>query len=504
MYQSEVTTILAETDGKRDRDHREFAQFLLVPRLDDPIRNFCAQRGWHVQGVADLSFCHHPGLTVTRADGSERSMLCAGDIFDSRDPLASNATIVGRLAQTCATPSQLERALDDLGGRWVIAASFPSGAFVYHDAGALKSICVYRTDARLVLGSQPGLVAAVYGLTPNQDRVRQISAAGAPSWPIWASPYDGVYMLPPNHRVDLTRARVERYWPPEPLGERAMAGASAEIFQATSTLIAAMTARRRCYLGLTAGYDSRMLAACSRDCHDRLAMFTMTGRPSRMDKPTDLSDEAIPAAIARRLGARYKREAFDTNLSPRARQTLSNNAAGMYRDQALRKTLAYRQVAGDDGVVLQALGGELLRTFYTAGSTGKRSNVEQIVARTEFRDVPFANEGVHTWLQDVPEAGIDPLVLLYWEQRFGIWASLGLTAREAMVEIWSPFNCRRILQAALEVPAVDRRPPYRLVQGVIARGDPALLRIPFNTSFRSRLVRALPVPWRVKRYLGWA
>jgi hypothetical protein len=83
--------------------------------------------------------------------------------------------------------------------------------------------------------------------------------------------------------------------------------------------------------------------------------------------------------------------------------------------------------------------------------------------------------------------------LLCWENNYGSW--LPSTQQEFLLawkEVFPPFNCRRVMGAALSVdPDLRRAPDYPFFRTVIARLWPECLELPINPKPPVSLVRRI-------------
>lgn len=121
-------------------------------------------------------------------------------------------------------------------------------------------------------------------------------------WPGRGSPFTGVEHLLPNHLLDLTRGTVHRYWPDRDLPLLPLNNAVEVVAGTVRGIMASAATRFDLSISITAGVDSRLVLAASRDIANRVTYVTVRQLSMRDDHP----DIAVPAALLSRLGLRHE------------------------------------------------------------------------------------------------------------------------------------------------------------------------------------------------------
>ncbi len=176
---------------------------------------------------------------------------------------------------------------------------------LFNDALGLRQIHhttpAYRGG--LWVMSQPGILAWLKKLEIDDTALGFIDSFEVRKhseyrWPGTATAFNEIKHLLPNHYLDLASGECRRYWPEAPIEPR---GLDTGIEQAIELLRGLMTAAsRRCdlVLGMTAGYDSRIVLAASTQIRRELSAVTV--RQGRM--PDDHQDIVVSARLLARVG----------------------------------------------------------------------------------------------------------------------------------------------------------------------------------------------------------
>jgi len=216
---------------------------------------------------------------------------------------------------------------------------------------------------------------------------------------------------------------------------------------------------RRMWLGLTGGYDSRVLLAAL--WREELDFATFTFEVPGMSE----ADRVLPPLLAKEAGVPHhiiRREHFDVDRV----RTFEAHIAGHTVDLG-RELYAFRQYDQ-----LPADGVEILTTLFEVGSHyygAKLPPRPDEVVRSIERAFGFAEhhaessahrEGIREWarwIESHPEPAMDWRDRFYWEQRGAGWAGAFFQGNDLIVESVSPVNCQSIMSAMLSIDPAKRR-----------------------------------------------
>jgi hypothetical protein len=286
----------------------------------------------------------------------------------------------------------------------------------------------------------------------------------------------------PNHCLDLHTGRSQRCWPISPIGTRPTKEAETFLVERLGNIVQAAASRYPLAVGITAGIDSRVVAATTKAIRKEIAYVTVRQRKMRDEHP----DITVPARLARTHGLQH------VVIKPQI--SMSANFSKLFKDNVFMATDIY----GPDAeaiinrlhrkrAVITGSAAEIGQCFYRNRLAGDRYNgpveASDLAKIQRVEGEPFALQHYQAWLDSAAERqDIKLLDLFYWENSHGNWLAMTqLQFDIAWREIFTPYNCRDVLEAFLTVDERDRVPPrYVLYRNMIVNAWPELLDEPFN------------------------
>ena len=459
-------------------------QFIAGPRAS------AVQDSWRVTRFGSHMFVsHHPSLAVTSACFEDREVLCLGHIFDPHFPLHKNEDVIKDILLRSRSMEDVETVIRELAGRWILFISLNGHTRMYPDAAGTKQAfyTTGTTNHEMWIASQPGLLSNVLSLTKNRSVLKRFySHPFKNCWPGQATPYDNIRQLRPNHYLDLQSGHAVRFWPCKDLPHIELDAAANKIRETLSAILVSLSHRRRVAMTLTGGYDTRVLFACTEKIRKTLTFFVV------VDPVTPYHDISIPKRLIRQFGLKgeiIRAEKFGKEFYSAYRK----NVDEMLWEPGNIKICTFRRY-GDDWFVVSGNIAEIGRSwYYKKDGVGPRHITPEILAEvTGYRGNPIATEDFETFLSEIPkDINVNTLDLVLWEYRFGNWASLSLTAYDAVCEVIPVWNCRAVLETALAVEVGMRKEPFHLFRRICELCDPELLKIPFNDSLPTRISKLM-------------
>lgn len=405
-------------------------------------------------------------LEIEQATNGRCRLTLLGYMLDWLRPEESNADILQRLIDNSQNLDSCLKATFEIGGRWVLIYQDDAESVVFHDAAGLRQVCYAMDSAhnQLWIGSQVDLLSEMTELVADPEALSFIRAMGNKDpeywWPGNRLPFAASRTLLPNHCLNLSDGECSRYWPrsvPETLSREECCR------RVSNKLVGIMSAAQNRWelaLGLSAGWDSRVLLAASRGIIENMTMYTV----QTTTMAADHNDVAIPRRLAKHLGlnhveirhADHATEDFQELFRDHTWRPHQRFAAGA---QAEFEQFRYAKVAVIGNLsevaklpyrhqlkVSDALDGEMLATL--VGMNGQK----------------FATEAMEEWLASLhisqkKATGYDVLDLFYWEQRIGRWLAANLVEFDfAWQDILVPFNIRSLICDLLATDEKYRKP----------------------------------------------
>lgn len=475
---------------------RFYNQFIVGPEFPNLLE------GWQkVELPTGLRLSAHPGLAVSQAASGGLSVTLIGHLLDPRHPQRDNNGILNALVSMCHNVGSLVAETAVMGGRWVLLASDGRQCLLFNDALGLRQ--VFHTDPESEHGlwfmSQPGLFAGLKGIEFDPEALTFLDADAVRAhaeyrWPTTASPFAGIHHLLPNHLFCLTEGRVRRFWPKRQLEVRTFDSVVSEVGSLLKGTMDAASRRFDLALGLTAGFDSRIILAASRDIVDRLTLLTVRDG----QQPDAHPDIEIAMQLARLAGRDHTIVKSMPYMSA-AFSRAFKEAVFLAHDYYGSSAEAILNTFGRTKAVATGSGAEVAREPFRKRIDPNKPvyTAEDLAALQWMGSEPFAVSHFQRWLDEYPvQSGVHVLDLFSWEQAHGCWlASTQLEFDAAWGDIISPFNNRTLLVAMLGVDENYRNSPdHRLFHALIESQWPELMEIPVNPQFtrpRKTLTRRL-------------
>jgi hypothetical protein len=468
-------------------------QFVLGPR---PVERLASWNQYAIGPALHLSA--HPALNVTQARGDGLSITLLGFILDPDAPELSDAEIVRRMVLAARPGISPVDLTERFGGRWLLIIEEPDGLRIFADPAGLRQM--FHTDAAATgamwAASSPGILGEILGLEISPE-AREFMASDYYTrdteryWPWDTSPYSEIRRLPPNHELSVRTGTARRFWPDKGFAPSNPEEAAEVVGDTLRGLITAMHARGPLSLNLTAGFDCRMILAAARPIA-RDVVFTTAKKPGTLESDPDL-------VISRRLAETFGLQHRVINTA----RVLREEFRELYFSSNLlaHEKWAFIAQAGFDAFNGEKIGvtghvAEIARCYYIktkSGLEGEQTFTPELLAQAlGMGQQAFVVRAMERWMDGLGEVyNYDARDLLYWENRIGSW--LALCQQEFLLvskETLSPFNCRRVIEAALSVdPGLRGAPDYPFFLTVIARLWPECLELPINPKPPEALVK---------------
>jgi hypothetical protein len=440
-----------------------------------------ALASWPKQQIGPWILNWHPRLPVTEIR-SQNSGLVGWLMGLALDAEGHALPQVWRLSFDCdATDaaSRFESELNGLSGRFAAVFLSSRTARFYLDAsGSLAA--VYCRDHQVV-ASTCNLIPQIGDLQENRALIR---ALGLPQrdgyFPFGLSPWLGITRLLPNNFLDLRKWTAIRHWPKTRMvdSNRNPQETVRDIAALIEAFISGVTALAPAQIPITAGYDTRVLLACSRPSLPSIRFIT-----------TQLPDvnARMDCAYGRRIAKRFDLDYSVMTWKNPSRAEIEN---WLYRTGSCVVDRITRCVATDQQLdptrfSLLGLAGEIGRSYYWLPDDfpARPLSCDELLRRFHFPPVDLVSQEASDWLERLPTADLqEKLDLLYIEQRLGCWAGPSMYGPQQARFVAYPFNSRRIFEKMLSLPE-DYRRQERLPKDLIRLKWPELLEFPFNEPF---------------------
>lgn len=403
---------------------------------------------------------------------------------DGDEPLKLACTALLR-ALTVSRTSFYEE-LAALAGRFVVAVQIADRVQFFNDALGTRPI-FYSKDFSVV-ASHARLIEELLKPPIYEGNIPFLFG-----YPGNGTPYLRVNILTPNTFLDVSVGEVQRFWPLEPMNEIPTDEAAGSVSVAIRNFLKNISKHRGIRLGLTAGFDSRIMFSELLRSEVPFSAYTYQAGPGTM------TDVRVARSICEEFAVKHDTVPQASEISDEDLRSLRRTSYCTSAPKTIRPLQGYFSDPKDvslSGVLFEAgynfydLRDENLPSFadpkvmasfyykYQGQATRRR-----IANFGKSRHCAFSEQSFQNWshltdfgiaCQYIPSPN-----LFYWEHRCATWFGQLTLERDYYAETLLPFNARSVLETMLRVNHVSIL-NNRVPQLILGNADPALLRIPIN------------------------
>lgn len=206
---------------------------------------------------------------------------------------------------------------------------------------------------------------------------------------------------------------------------------------------------------ITAGYDSRLLLAASRDVHDHINFYI---------RDHDVTDTSYAKIICDRLGLELNIIPVNNGSEPNERVKKALRKQSTY-PRNLKKHSFLNDVnleiinTTDNSIGVNGTAGEVIRGFYGKAPLFFPSTV--IPASVGYVCDKDLKHEIDQWLRTISLKGVKKkhvMDFFYWEYKVGIWGALNSFENELIhTKGISPFGCRSLILEILNNTEIKER-----------------------------------------------
>lgn len=458
-------------------------QFILS---NNPQFQFEGWRNLKLEGSFFLSA--HPDLEISQSSYRSIQLTLLGYIVNPYEPLKSNQDILNDMVDGLCGFNDLIHRTDAYGGRWIIIYNDKNSFNLFHDPSGQRQVYYHQKNENLISGSDPAIINHFLPLEKDTSLELNefVNSANFKhtenSWIGSGTIFKDVLHLMPNYYLSYHDLKSIRFWPVNPLGSLDLETAvdiSAEILTGS---LKAISNRHKLVMGVTGGWDSRVLLSASKEIHKDVIYFVSEPGNEKKIQP----DVLIPSQLFKQLGIPFYVQKCDGELEPEFKEMLKNNIL-MARIDLYKAKYIYKYHLEFEG--MQSVNGgssEIARTcirpILPMKVTG--ANLAKLYC-INYTGVTYAVNHLDTWINEsreiCKENNLNIYDMLYWEQRMGNWGAQYPSEQDIAIEQFSPFNNRMLLTTLLSVDEKYRcYPNYILFYKIMEKLWPETLQQPFG------------------------
>ena len=358
---------------------------------------------------------------------------------------------------------------------------------IYNDACASFKVFYGKKDDAKVIGSDPKIMSKFFNFEEDKDpdklKFYQSEFFKENSTKIGHdSRFKNLYQLVSNHRLNIEENTSERIFPREKRKELSQKVAGEKLINIFNHLTCLIEKRHTIYASLTAGYDSRLLMAATKDISHKVEYYTFK-LPNQKE---DYIDYTLPKKITSDLGLNYS--FIRIKELPK---NIKDNILTSYDFPRLREFEQYRNIFPEnkkENILLVGFVNEVAKNYL---ESVKVKNGKDVVRAVHLPDNNYLERYYQNWINKnqklISDLSYEVLDFIHWEQDITNFAGQNIHYAHHYVRLFSIFNSREILRIMLSVPPKKRdgKSPI-FFKYLIENMWPALMRYPFNNTLREK------------------
>ncbi len=415
---------------------------------------------------------YHPSLPVIRVNTptGEQAGWLLGYAVGSDSRIVSESIVLPQDSPARLDDQSLEEFIYAYCGRFAFIFTTDDFARIYLDPAGSLSV-LYSEELGIVCST----ASAISKNQESSDWDSRLVKNLPDLWyPFGFTPHKSLKRLLPNHYLDLQSFKPVRHWP-GPTSLQATGEIKEKIVEICRDITCNITGviEYGGYINLTAGADTRMILACSRDLIGKVEFFTSLIK--RLD--THISKLLVKKF---NLNHTFIEVAPTTGAQREERLYLS----GFSLDQpSLASNLKHEGILNPDYLQIAGLGGEVGRARWWTKHDTETSPLTgaDLLKRMHIPAYEPAIRAAEQWLNDMADYNTFQILdIFYIEQQLGCWAAPNVYQYDYLtVPVIFGFNHRRVFENMLRLPYEYRR-RQEIVTDICQTAWPETLDLPIN------------------------
>ena len=454
-------------------------QYILLPTAKS-----CAFAHW--QPVSLGEFTLHSNLETTVVQKDETKLVLLGYAIHIEHTDWNEQQI---LAHCPEDQAELEEYIKDLAGNFLILSHHPNSFLAYADAAAVLKLYYLKDDnGILAAASDPKVLLAHFDVTLLKDEkaLEYFNSEAFAKHPVYLGDktrFENIKQLLPNHFMNFRSGEALRYFPTEPFSLKDVDEVALELKSILKRIVKAYKLRFSLKIGLTAGWDSRMVLAATKEVDVSTYTFQRKG----------MKETATDIKIARKLAQKFNIKHSLLPLFKDERKSVQADlldAFDLIEKQRVKRLAAGFTQFNERDLTLVGTVSEICKNYYdSVPITDGRS----LAQASHYPLMDYVVEHFEEKFQELKEVsektGYDLRDLAHWEQDISNFAAQSTFQTMQVVNTLSPFNCRRLIELCLRVDRQFRdKQRHELYKRYMLQAWPELLSIPVNPSLKRKLI----------------
>ena len=360
---------------------------------------------------------------------------------------------------------------------------------IYNDACASFKVFYGEQDNSKVIGSDPRIIREFFNFEEDKDpdklRFYKSEYFRKNNTKIGHdSRFKDLYQLVSNHCLNIKNNTSERIFPRKKRKVLSQEVAGDKLINIFNHLTCLIEKKHTVYSSLTAGYDSRLLMAATKNISNKVNYYTFK-LPNQKE---DYIDYTLPKKITSDLGLNYS-FIYIKELP----ENIKDNILTSYDFPKLRPFEQYRDIFPrnkKENILLVGFVSEVAKNYL---ERVKVKNGKDVVRAIHSPDNKYLENYYQKWLnknqKNIKSYGYEVLDFIHWEQDITNFAGQNTFYAHHYVNLFSIFNSREIMKIMLAVrPKLRDGKDTFFFKYLINEMWPELLNYPFNPTKKDKII----------------
>lgn len=432
-----------------------------------------------VNVIDSYKIFNHNNLKANSFKYNGNELIILGDIFNPFEPESTIGNIGDELIKSESLDSVLKQ-IDKLTGRFVLFVKINKTFHLLSDFFCQRQVYYWFNEDNFYASSSQKLVLDVLNLDLSVDNEKlKLSKSNYflkihEHWLLGETDWDNrLKKLLPNHRLVIqqkTLKRIPVYASKIPNRD----GLVKEVLSILKNSIKAYSVRYSLMLGLTSGYDSRLLMSSSITLNKIIKYFTFSRKGAYIQKDVSIAKHLseiynldYEEVLTKDLSTEFETEFRKQFLIPRLLDKTKN--IQWFKNQNLEST-----------AVVSGNGGALIRSIYDEDDFKNSISIcKAIEYEPNNLNIRLLDSWLHSAKKYASENGLLVSDLFYLEVRLGKWGSKMVHELDfSGVEEFSPYNNRHLMYSILLNYNKDER--KTITVNLLEQSLDGITALPFN------------------------
>ncbi len=446
---------------------------------------------WNKKELGDDTFLtFHPDLEFASVKKNNIELFLLGFFFDPNNPNFTNLEILNNILLHNTSLKDIIKATYTLAGRWALIYSDNKNTIVFNDPAGLRQIFYSMQDDSVWCAAQPHILAKELNCALDDDPNIQeyinsnLYLIWERSWIGDGTPFKNISHLLPNHYLDLKNSKVIRYWPDEKFVELSLNEAAIKSKELLINIFKAALNRYEIAQAVTAGWDTRLLLAISKEYRDNIYYYVQKFDPLDDDSP----DIQIPRELLLKLGLDLHvidAKSYDSDFD----KIYKENVYALQADEKKYQHFNYFQLFQNKLIISGNISPIIKNNIPPKIDEINAGNLARLLER---QNQKYAIKQIDKWLNSTLSSAnkynYNIIKLFYWENHYANWGAMFNAELDIAAEEFAPLNCRNLINILLAPDDKYRDHNHvEIYQRIMELSWPEVLQLPINPHDKSIL-----------------